>query len=92
VINVRVIDGKNSVMAWLNKDGSTGKILPVPFQASQNKLMLSVRRSDISTTGKLAFDFHWADNIARIGDITEFFMNGDNAPERRANYRFQVTK
>ncbi|TSA31446.1 MAG: hypothetical protein D4R64_18125 [Porphyromonadaceae bacterium] len=88
VINIRVIDSKNSVMAWLNKDGSTGKVLPVPFKASQNKLMIGVKRSDFNKNEKLAFDFHWADNIVKTGDITEFFLNGDNAPERRANYRF----
>jgi hypothetical protein len=47
-----------------------------------------VNRSDLTPGNKLAFDFHWADNIGKIGDITEFFLNGDNAPERRANYRF----
>jgi len=89
VINIRVIDPKNSVMSWLNKDGSTGKIVSVPFQVSNNKLMIKVNRPDLSKTQKLAFDFHWADNIGKIGDITEFLLNGDNAPERRANYRFK---
>ena len=52
--------------------------------------MIKVKRSDLSKNEKLAFDFHWADNIQKLGDITEFLINGDNAPERRANYRFQT--
>lgn len=92
VVNIRIIDKRNSVMAWLGKDGTTGKISPVPYQVSGNKLMIKVNRSDISTGTNLAFDFHWADNIVKTDDITEFFMNGDNAPERRANYRFQTNQ
>ena len=90
VINAKVNDRKTSTLCSLNKDGSLGKSLSVPIQVSQNKLMIQARRVDLNQNEKLAFDFHWADNIAKIGDITEFFLNGDNAPERRANYRFQA--
>ena len=58
------------------------------MQVGQNELMIKIKRSDLKQVNILALDFHWADNIAKIGDITEFFKNGDNAPERRANYRF----
>ncbi len=90
VINSNVVDKKTTTMNVLNKDGSMGKSLNLPLQVSKNKLMIRVERSDLGGTDILAFDFHWADNIAKIGDITEFFRNGDNAPERRANYRFQA--
>ncbi len=90
VINNKVIDRKTSTLTILNKDGSLGKTLSVPFQVNQNKLMIQVNRVALNQNGKLAFDFHWADNIGIIGDITEFFLNGDSAPERRANYRIQT--
>jgi hypothetical protein len=89
VINSKVTDPKTTTLTTLNKDGSLGKSWPAPIQIGQNKLMIQVKRSDLGQEGKLAFDFHWADNIGKIGDITGFFLNGDNAPERRANYRFQ---
>ena len=89
VINSKVSDRKTTTLTSLNKDGSLRKSLPVPYQVNQNKLMIMVKRSDINKKDKLSFEFHWADNIAKIGDITEFFLNGDNAPERRANYLFQ---
>jgi hypothetical protein len=88
VINIRVLNRQNTVMAELNKDGSAGKIMPVSYKATGNKLMIQVKRSDLTRDGKLAFEFHWADNIPKIGDISGFFVNGDNAPERRANFRF----
>ena len=42
--------------------------------------MISVPRSAIQETNTVALEFHWADNIQKIGDISEFFLNGDNAP------------
>jgi hypothetical protein len=86
VINSRVVDSKNTTLISLAKDGSFGKIVSIPCQVKDNKLMISVPRSAIQETGTVALEFHWADNIQKIGDISEFFLNGDNAPERRANY------
>ena len=53
-----------------------------------NELMVSVPRGCFGP-GKLAFDFHWADGIQKLGDIDEFLLNGDQAPSRRANYRYE---
>ena len=52
--------------------------------------MIAVKRTYLKQESELSFDFHWVDNIQKLGDITEFFINGDSAPERRANYRFQT--
>ena len=52
-----------------------------------NELMIEVPLNMINET-TVSFDFHWADNIQDTNDINEFFLNGDNAPERRFNYRF----
>jgi hypothetical protein len=88
VINAKVIDNKTTTLTSLNSDGTLGKSVNIPFQKKENKLMLKLDRKDLNWNEKLAFDFHWADNIEKIGDIKEFFQNGDSAPERRANYRF----
>lgn len=89
VVNSKVLDRKTTTLSRLNEDGSLGKSTPIPYQVDKNKLMIKIKRSELNQSEKLAFDFHWADNIVKIGDITEFFLNGDNAPERRANFRFQ---
>ncbi len=86
VVNARVTDAKNTTLISLAKDGSFGKTVAIPYQVKENKLMVSVPRSAIMETTTVALEFHWADNIQKIGDISEFFLNGDNAPERRANY------
>jgi len=90
VVNAKVIDDNTSTIALLHNNGSLGRSTSISFKVVENKLMLSIPRHVLSNKKTLALDFHWADNISKIGDITEFFLNGDNAPERRANYRFQL--
>ncbi|MDR0699306.1 MAG: hypothetical protein LBG28_08855 [Tannerella sp.] len=58
------------------------------FRYEKNELMINIPRS-LFKSKTLAFDFHWSDNIQQLGDIREFFLNGDQAPSRRANYRFE---
>lgn len=53
-----------------------------------NELMIAVNRKWLDEQ-RLSFDFHWADNIQKIGDITSFFLHGDQAPMRRSNYRYE---
>lgn len=61
----------------------------IHYRISGNKMELAVPRVAIGQTGKhIAFDFHWADNIQKPDDITEFSVSGDSAPDRRFNYRF----
>jgi hypothetical protein len=37
---------------------------------------------------KGTLDFHWTDNAQPLGDLTEFALHGDSAPDRRFNYRY----
>jgi hypothetical protein len=39
----------------------------------------------------LRFDFKWGDNQQKDGDIVEFAIHGDSAPDRRFNYRYDQT-
>nr|WP_293844248.1 hypothetical protein [uncultured Arsenicibacter sp.] len=71
----------------------TGKTWQVVQQGaarfSGTGLELAIPRTALKLTGnRIAVDFHWADNIQRLNAITEFFLNGDSAPDRRFNYRF----
>jgi hypothetical protein len=69
-------------------NGKWTKPVKIAFRYEGNQLMLSIPRSYFKSD-RLAFDFHWADNIQQLGDINEFLLNGDQAPSRRANYRFE---
>jgi hypothetical protein len=61
----------------------------IAYSVSGNKLEIKVPRSSIGQTGgNVAFDFHWADNIQQHFDVIEFAVNGDSAPDRRFNYRY----
>lgn len=61
----------------------------IPYRASGEELEIAIPRSLIEMSGNLgaSFDFHWQDNMQGL-DISEFFVNGDSAPDRRFNYRY----
>lgn len=62
------------------------------YRVAGNRIEMSIPRSLIGQTGTdVALDFHWADNLQNPGDITDFFLNGDSAPNRRFKYRFDGT-
>jgi hypothetical protein len=64
----------------------------VPHRVAGNKLELSVPRADVGLAGRdnFVFDFHWSDNAGALDDIAAFFTDGDSAPNRRANYRYDL--
>jgi hypothetical protein len=70
----RYVDG-----AWIQK-------AELDYSVKGNELMVAIPREEIGGKG---FDFHWCDNVPVSGDISDFFTLGDNAPERRSNYRFK---
>ena len=61
----------------------------IEYRVSGNEMELAIPRSaltDISNTDR--FDFKWVDNYQAEGDILDFTVNGDSAPNDRYNYRF----
>nr|MBA4167551.1 hypothetical protein [Chitinophagaceae bacterium] len=86
VVNSTVADGAITTIKPLqNKNGKAAKI---KYKLTGNELMIAVPRASLKGIANNQFEFHWADNIQKTGDIKEFFINGDNAPERRFNYLF----
>ncbi len=65
----------------------------VSYSYSGSEIEIAIPRNLIGQDNKkyITFDFKWADNIQSFGDITEFSMSGDSAPNRRFNYRYQKT-
>lgn len=79
---------KRSVSGW----NWTSVSDTVPYRVSGNKMEIAVPRSQLGQGGSnVAFDFHWADNIQVTDDITEFFVSGDSAPDRRFDYRYDTS-
>ena len=67
------------------------KVAAISFRVSGNELQLAIPRAALGLPkGSAGFtlDFKWADNLQTPGDIMDFFVSGDVAPEGRFNYRY----
>lgn len=63
----------------------------VGYRIAGNEMQIAVPRKALglpADTTTLALDFKWADNIQQPGDIMDFYISGDVAPEGRFNYRY----
>jgi hypothetical protein len=85
-------DGKT----WLEKNEGQWnwrRVRQVDFRVRGNELQLAIPRSALcwpQETNRLALDFKWADNVQHPGNIMDFYVSGDVAPEGRFNYRYQA--
>jgi hypothetical protein len=66
------------------------KLAPVDYRLEGSQLQLAVPRSVVGQTGEsgVAIDLKWVDNLQIPGDVLDFYLSGDVAPEGRFNYRF----
>lgn len=55
-------------------------------RAGGNEVQLAVPRNALG--GGASFDFKWVDNLQRPGDVTDFYLSGDVAPEGRMRFRY----
>jgi len=90
LINLEVLSARSTtVKAWRNGAWTTaGK---AKCRVNGNGMEIAVARALIGQARSApAFDFHWADNIQIFEGAFEFGINGDSAPNRRWNYRYEV--
>ncbi len=96
VVNLGVIDARRTTVKAYSGDRASGgwswhEVGEARYRVEGNQLMLAVPRALLGLgTGPVAFDFHWADNIRGTGEIDDFFLNGDSAPPRRFDYRYEA--
>ena len=62
---------------------SAGKI---EMRYADNELELAVPRTMLGEGKLSSLEFKWADNCYKLGDWTDFTLNGDAAPNDRFNY------
>ncbi len=88
----------------MNADGSTWleknrggwnwqKVAPVKLVVRGNELQLAIPRSALGIAGRarpVHLDFKWADNLQHPGDVMDFYLSGDVAPDARFNYRYNA--
>jgi hypothetical protein len=89
VVNLRVIsDRRTTVNAW--KSGGWETVGQATYRVNGNGLEISVPRKLIGLRDREPlFDFHWADNIQQLNAPSDFGVDGDSAPNRRWNYRYE---
>lgn len=87
LINKTASGGKTSVSKWSGKGWVTVATVPIRYKASELELSVPLQTLK-QTPGKVKLDFHWVDNIQQLNTMTDFFLNGDSAPDRRFNYRY----
>ena len=90
VVNLEVpSDTETTVKAW--RQGKWETVGKAKYRVNGNAMELAIPRALIGQKGKTSrFDFHWADNIQSFDGASEFGVNGDSAPDRRWNYRYEV--
>jgi hypothetical protein len=89
-LNGSVTSDVQTSVEYYDKQKGWTQMSTISYRTAQNEIEVEVPRTILSLTGeKLSFDFHWADNIQKDGDIVEFAISGDSAPNRRFNYRFE---
>ncbi len=90
LINLNIkSDSVTTLAAWQPQDSSWNTVADLKYGYKGNQMEIQVPRNLINQTGNdITFYFHWADNIQKLNDITEFSISGDSAPDRRFNYCF----
>jgi hypothetical protein len=90
VVNLEVLtDTQTTVMAW--NAGQWVRIGRASYRVNGNGMEICLLRAMVGQAkNPPAFDFHWADNLLSFDGAFELGVNGDSAPNRRSNYRFEV--
>ena len=87
----RSVDGDGKLSVENHVDGWEWKhVAMIPFRMQGSELHLALPRSLLGPEAKTCIDFKWVDNCQTPGDILDFYLSGDVAPEGRFNYRYQV--
>ena len=79
---------------WLERNAGGWrweKVGKVRARVSGTELQLAIPRPAIGIAegpGGLAIDFKWTDNAQHPGDILDFYVSGDVAPEGRYKFRY----
>lgn len=84
VNNGKVSYKSSSLKKWNGNEWKEVQELNIAFENNQLEISIPIRALGSST-----FDFHWADNPQHLKDISGFFLDGDSAPDRRFNYRYE---
>ncbi|HOW68106.1 MAG TPA: hypothetical protein P5186_19790 [Candidatus Paceibacterota bacterium] len=92
VVNRTLEKGKTT---WLERhvngwQWKAVKTVSMRVEGRDLHLAIPCRALGLSNRGsRISLDFQWADNLRRPGDIMDFYVSGDVAPEGRFRYRYE---
>ena len=88
VVNRQVKNDHSTLLEkWLN--GRWIKQADLFYKMKGSEMELGISAADIGLKNDLpVFNFHWADNMQQLNDISGFFEDGDSAPDRRFDYHY----
>jgi len=63
----------------------------INYKVKENKMELAIPLRDLGLDAdSISLEFKWHDNMQVQGDIYEFYLNGDAAPNSRFNYSYST--
>lgn len=80
-------DAKTAILSkckgteWEWEDAGT-----VEYAVKKNMMEVKIPRSLLGVPGALDFEFKWSDNMQKEGEILDFYVSGDCAPNGRFNF------
>lgn len=65
-------------------------VAPIAYRASGRELHVAIPRALLGRHGRgpLQLEFKWVDNVGLDGDVMNFYVHGDAAPDGRFNYMY----
>ena len=91
IVNRTIETDRTTWVETHERDWSWRKASRVSYRVKGRELHLSIPRSALGlpeNKAALSLDFKWSDNVQRPGDIMDFYVSGDVAPEGRFAYRY----
>jgi hypothetical protein len=91
IVNRTVLNRTTALLEKNSGGWNWTKTAEISYRVDGRELQLAIPRAALGlTNGKSGFtlDFKWLDNIQQPGDIMDFYISGDVAPEGRFNYRY----
>lgn len=89
-VNMEVLSDTKTTLKKRTEDGRWETVCECEYSYTGSRMQIAVPRSALGFEEKPSFYFHWVDNTQKLDDISEFFVNGDSAPERRYNYFYDA--
>jgi hypothetical protein len=93
IVNRTVVSDTATLLERNTGGWSWTKVTEVPYRVEGDELQVRVPRASLGLptgTEDLTLDFKWVDNIQKPGDVMDFYLSGDVAPDGRFKYRYQT--